>query len=139
MFWSENKMKLKTTSEYALRILTYMSNHESEQLTAKHLSEKLEIPYKYLTRVMTNLTKKGLVCSTRGRMGGFVFSKPIGEITIYDILEAVNDINNDTCIMGSGLCGSGEHCVLHDSWSKPKQLIDEMFKNSTLKDLQKQN
>lgn len=58
---------------------------------------------------------------------------------IYDILEVLNDVNEDVCLMGEGLCSKGEHCVLHESWSKPKQLIEEMFKNSSLKDLQKRS
>lgn len=130
-------MKLKTTSEYALRILTHMSLHEDEQHTAKELSETLNIPYKYLTRIMTNMSKSGFISSTRGQKGGFVFAKPADEITLYAILETMNDLNDDVCIMGEGLCGEGEHCALHEHWSKPKQLIDEIFKNCTLKDLRK--
>lgn len=130
-------MKLKATSEYALRILAHMSNDEEGQHTAKNLSEALNIPYKYLTRVMTNLAKDGFICSTRGKYGGFVFAKPLEDIKIYDILASLNDVNEDVCLMGEGLCTKEEHCVLHDAWSKPKQLIDEMFKNSSLKDLQK--
>lgn len=132
-------MKLKTTSEYALRILSHMSLHEEDQHTAKGLSETLNIPYKYLTRIMTNLGKAGFINSTRGKNGGFIFAKPVEEITLYDILEVMNDLNDDVCIMGEGLCGQGEHCALHECWSKPKQLIDEMFKNSTLKDLHKKH
>lgn len=130
-------MKLKATSEYALRILAHMSNTNEDSHTAKGLSQKLNIPYKYLTRIMTNLGKAGFINSTRGKNGGFIFAKPLEEIKIYDILEVMNDVNEDVCLMGEGLCGGGEHCVLHESWSKPKQLIDEMFKNSSLKDLQK--
>lgn len=130
-------MKLKATSEYALRILVHMANNAADQYTAKMLSETLNIPYKYLTRIMTNLSKAGFITSTRGKFGGFTFAKSTNEIVIYDVLSALNDLNDDVCIMGEGLCCEGEHCALHEQWSKPKLLIDEMFKNSTLHDLQK--
>ncbi|MBV5279211.1 MAG: Rrf2 family transcriptional regulator [Campylobacteraceae bacterium] len=130
-------MKLKATSQYALQILAHMSNDKDGQHTAKNLSESLNIPYKYLTRIMTNLAKDGFICSTRGKYGGFVFAKPLEDIKIYDVLASLNDVNEDVCLMGEGLCSKEEHCVLHDAWSKPKQLIDEMLKNSSLKDLQK--
>ncbi len=128
-------MKLKTTSEYALRILAHMSTYAEQQHTTMDLSNHLNIPYKYLTRVMTHLSKAGFIKSMRGKNGGVSLAKPAEEITLYAILSAMNDLNDDVCIMGEGLCSEGEHCVLHECWSKPKGLIDEMFKQSTLKDL----
>lgn len=130
-------MKLRTTSEYALRVLVHMSQHEEDIHTAKNLAEVLDIPYKYLTRIMTTLAKEGLFQSTRGRYGGFTFAKPLDQITVYEILASFNDINDDVCIMGKGTCDQSGSCALHDSWKKPKELIDEMFKNSTLADLKK--
>ena len=128
-------MKLRTTSEYALRVLVHMSQHDDEQHTAKNLSEVLNIPYKYLTRIMTTLAKVGIFQSTRGRYGGFTFGRPLEEITVYEVLQSFNDVNDDVCIMGEGTCDRTGACALHDSWKKPKELIEEMFKNSTLADL----
>ncbi len=84
-------MKLNTTSKYAIRILTLISKNDTDKYNAKMLSEILEIPYKYLTKLMTSLTKAGLITSQRGREGGYVLTKDSNDIFISDILEAVNE------------------------------------------------
>lgn len=129
-------MKLNTTSKYAIRILTLISKNDSDKYNAKMLSEILEIPYKYLTKLMTSLTKAGLVTSQRGREGGYVLTKDSNDIFISDILEAVNEsLEKKECLLGAGLCTGSNKCGLHDEWQEPKNLLLKMFEEKSLKTL----
>jgi len=127
-------MQLSKSSQYAIRILAYMANQQnSEVLSATELSEKLEIPYKYLTKLMTDIVKAGLVISVRGRDGGYSFAKPPSEILIENILEIFHDsIQDQQCVLGIGFCNTKCKCALHDQWMEPKLLMQKMFRESTL-------
>jgi len=127
-------MQLSKSSQYAIRILAYMADQKDSQiLSATELSEKLEIPYKYLTKLMTDIVKAGLVISVRGRDGGYSFAKPPSEILIENILEIFHDsIQDQQCVLGIGFCNTKCKCALHDQWMEPKLLMQKMFRESTL-------
>lgn len=134
-------MKLNTTSQHAIRIMTYITKHsEKEFHNAKDISEQLDIPYKYLTKVMTQLVSANILMSTKGREGGYFLTQKADTIKIIDILNAVNESLHDTsCILGSSTCNPEKKCVLHDQWARPKNSIITMFTNTTLSDIHKGN
>ena len=130
-------MKLNNTSQYAIRIVTFIvQNGSKNKYNAKDISEKLSIPYKYLTRMMTQLVEANIIVSTRGREGGYSIEKELSEIKIGDILEAVKEsLYQKECLLGNGPCNERKKCVLHDKWTSPKKAISDMFRNTTLEDL----
>ena len=130
-------MKLSNSSQYAIRILSYMSTQsDTKLLNATQLAEILDIPYKFLTKIMTEVVKSGLVSSQRGRDGGYRFEKPTSEIILNEILEIFNDcIIDEQCVLGIGFCNGMCKCAMHDQWMEPKILMQKMFRNSSLKDI----
>ena len=134
-------MHLDNTTQYAIRILSYIAKYGTSRLyPAKELSEILEIPYKFLTKIMTELVKSGFVESIKGREGGYKLSKPAKEISIYDILETSNKLDDDRkCILGIGECDGNNKCALHDQWVEPRDLIKKMYRDTTLDKLEGQD
>lgn len=130
-------MKLNTTSQYAIRVLSYMAkDNEVNFYQAKDISDTLDIPYKYLTRIMSQLVSADLIVSTRGRVGGYSLAKEPEDIKIVEILNAVKEcINDENCILGIGACREDKKCALHDIWKAPKKSMVKMFTNTTLKDI----
>ncbi len=127
-------MVLHNTTQYAIRILNYIANESgSELVSAKTLSEKLDIPYKFLTKIMTSLVKDGFIRSMRGRGGGFELTRPADEIIIGEVLDVISgSLEDNSCILGIGKCGDRKQCALHDQWLTPKKIIRKMFENTTL-------
>jgi len=127
-------MQLSKSSQYAIRILAYMADHQdTKMLNATNLSESLQIPYKFLTKIMTEVVKSGLVISSRGRDGGYSFEKSPSEIIISEILDIFHDsIKDEQCVLGIGFCDNVCKCALHDQWMEPKLLLQKMFRESTL-------
>jgi len=130
-------MQLSNSSQYAIRILAYMADKkDSKLLNATQLAETLYIPYKFLTKIMTELVKSGLVVSIRGRDGGYKFEKDTSEIMVSDILAIFNDsIKDEQCVLGIGFCNGLCKCALHDQWIEPKHLLQKMFQGSSLEDI----
>jgi len=131
-------MKLSNSSQYAIRVLTYITMQNEPLISATTLSEKLQIPYKFLTKIMTALVKADLVESIRGREGGFRLKKESSEIKVDDILNIFNDtVKKEECLLGIGQCDTHCRCALHDQWMKPKLLLQKMFRESSLETISK--
>ena len=129
-------MQLSNTSQYAIRILAYMADKKDSQLNATQLAEILYIPYKFLTKIMTDLVKVDLVESIRGREGGYKLKKKSSDIMVSDILDVFNDsIKDEQCVLGIGFCNGMCKCALHDQWMEPKLLLQKMFRESSLEDI----
>jgi len=130
-------MQLSNRSQYAIRILAYMADKkDSKLLNATELAKTLYIPYKFLTKIMTELVKSGLVVSIRGRDGGYKFEKKTSEIMVSDILTIFNDsIKDEQCVLGIGFCNGMCKCALHDQWVEPRYLMQKMFQESSLEDI----
>ena len=133
-------MQLHNTTQYAIRILSYIAKYGTSRLyPAKELSDTLNIPYKFLTKIMSELVKANFVDSIKGREGGYKLSKPSKEISVYDILGAFRELEDDTkCVLGIGECDGKNKCALHDQWLEPRDLIRKMYKDTTLDKLEGQ-
>ena len=133
-------MILSKTSEYAVRILIYMAANKEDKYSAKFLYEQLNIPYKYLTKLMTDLSKRGCIESIQGRNGGFRIIKDLDKITLATIVEAVEGVGHlGGCILGFDECSGENPCAMHRFWEKNKESILNIFESTSLKDLANAN
>lgn len=129
-------MNLSKSSEYALRILIYMANHNQGPISAQTIHEELELPYKYITKLLTRLSKEGFIQSIKGRDGGFVITKPLAKIKVITLVESVEGPDYlDKCFLGFGECDKDHPCQIHEYWAKAKAGMVEVFKTLTLQDL----
>jgi len=130
-------MRLSNTSQYAIRILAYITDKkELGLISASEISDALVISYKFLTKIMTELVQADLVISIRGRDGGYKLSRDPSQIMVEDILKLFNDsVKDEQCVLGIGFCNGMCKCALHDQWMEPKILLQKMFRESSLKDI----
>lgn len=129
-------MHFSKTAEYAIRVLSYLYRYKQKSHSVAFLHKELNLPYKYLTKLMTELEKKELVSASRGRDGGFTLKHDANTIYLKDILEAIGEpLESKRCILGFELCDATNPCALHDQWLKPKNIIEEMLKNTSLRSL----
>ena len=124
------------TTKYAIRILFFMANDNKKVYSTKYLQEKLKIPMKYLCKLMTDLSKKGLVKSIQGRGGGFILAKDPSKIFLSDIIDATEGMKKfDECILGFEDCKDNNPCALHNIWTEIKRTLIPILKTTSLKDL----
>ena len=84
-------MNFKKTTEYALRILSHMAIDEKKLYSTKEIYESLSIPFRYLRKQMTILSKSEFLESVQGKYGGYRISKNLNEITLLNIIDATGD------------------------------------------------
>ena len=131
-------MKFSTTTEYALRIMSYMAIDESKLYRASDIFNDLDIPHRYLRKLLTRLTKSGIIKSIQGKYGGYMISKNLDDISLLDVVEASGEkMGNKECFFGLDKCGFHNDCTLHDKWDDIQNRIIETLATTNLSDIKK--
>lgn len=133
-------MRLTKTSEYAIRVLTLLAKSPRSVISTRQINETLDIPYKYLGKLMRKLAAHGFVTTVQGTRGGQVLAHDPYEIQLSDIVFAIegNDYL-DRCLLGFPECNDDNPCMLHDRWIKLKTEIDAFLYHNTLRDILDEN
>ena len=83
-------MKLSKRGRYALRALVYLSlNSDREKMTLSKIAKENDISTKYLEQIFSNLKRSGIVKSVAGINGGYLLARPSTDISVEDVLNAV--------------------------------------------------
>ncbi len=129
-------MKFSKTTEYAFSILSYLATDTSKLYKADNIFKDLNIPYRYLRKQLTILTKSGLIKSTQGKFGGFSISKNPEIISLLDIVLAIDDKQiSNSCFFGNNECTMREKCSFHDKWENVRLEVRKVLSTTTIADL----
>ena len=126
---------LSQTTEYALRIVVQLASQGAEPVTISELARTTRIPSGYLAKVLRQLSRAGLVHSQRGPNGGSVLLRPPEELTVLDVVQAVDPLKRiEVCPLG--LRGHGANlCPLHRRLDQAVATVETAFRNSSVADL----
>ena len=85
-------MRISLKLDYAQRAVLHLSKGHDGKTVARldDISEKQAIPSSFLVQILTDLKRAGIVMSKRGKAGGYLLAKPPSEITIGDIIDAID-------------------------------------------------
>lgn len=121
--------------EYSLRAIVALAKEGGRPLTSLQLSELTDTPAPYLSKLMQTLVRFELVQSRRGVNGGFVLSRRPEEITIYDVVQAVDPLKRiRKCPLNMGE-HAGALCPLHRRLDEALETVERSFRETTLADL----
>ena len=123
------------TAQYAFRIVIFMSSDPDRLFSAAFIHEKINIPYKYLTMLMTKLAKADLLEVSRGRNGGFKLHRGVDEIFLVDVLNAIGENNCTNCAFSESECDEFDPCALHDAYKIPKTALEKMLTTTSLNNI----
>lgn len=129
-------MNFSKTTEYAFRILSFMAQDEGKLYNVDEIFEKHRIPYRYLRKLMTNLTRSGLIVSIQGKNGGYKISKNTVDIKLLEILNAVDpEYLSGKCFFGFDNCALQIPCIMHDQWTAIRKNINTILAGTSLADV----
>lgn len=120
--WSD-EMKLSTKGRYGLRAIVDIAVFaETEPAAVSAISERQDISIRYLEQLLSKLRKAGLVRSIRGAQGGYVLSRSAKEISVGDVLRALEgDLTPVDCTELTDTeetCSSSKYCVTKTVWKR---------------------
>ena len=129
-------MTFSKTTEYALRVLALMAGEEKKLHSSLELYKELKIPKKYLQRLLTDLSKSGLIKSIQGRSGGFLLARKADKIRISEIIDAVEGFRKEPgCFFGFDTCALDNPCSMHDIWTRSQKDLINILNKTHLSDL----
>lgn len=123
-------------TEYAIRALWELSQVGEELTTANLIALRQAIPSKYLPQIMSELSRAGLVSSSRGFGGGLKLSKSSKDIRILDVIEAIQGrMYLFECVAGQTDCQFYCKCGLKGVYKQAQEAMERVFANKRLSDL----
>jgi Rrf2 family protein len=127
---------ISQTVKYALRTLGYLADHPGEWIQGEQIATATGIPSNYLSKILNQLRKRGVVYSQKGWGGGFLIEEAALEIPISEVVELFDGKRvKDACVFGLGQCDAEEPCPLHPHWEAITRNFEEMLGAVTIRDL----
>ncbi|HRX86458.1 MAG TPA: Rrf2 family transcriptional regulator [Phycisphaerae bacterium] len=127
---------LTRTSHYALRALVFLTQHEDDwPVSGVRIAREADIPPKYLSKVLGDLVRSGVLESTPGRTGGFRLHRPAGETMLIDVLSPFEHFGQRECPFGNHLCGDDNPCGAHQAWKHVLTVQQDFLCNTSLRDV----
>ena len=137
-------MRFTTKTEYGLICLVYMARNSSADLiTIKEIVKKERFSATYLEKILQKLRSANIVVSHQGKQGGYALARKPSEITLRQIIEALEgqtfDLFCEPDIREEIVCTHFSLCGLKPIWEKTKNVLDDFFGSITLEMIARQN
>ena len=128
-------MMISHTAEYALRAVVWLAGHADADLGTPEIARAIQAPPGYLSKVLQALSRARLVVSHPGRNGGFRLARPPADLSVLDIINAVDPIQRIRQCPLSLDSHRGELCPLHRRLDHAISLMELAFGESTIAEL----
>jgi Rrf2 family protein len=132
-------MELTRKGEYAIRGIVYLAQQQPGKIALiSEIADATEVPQTFLAKIFQSFAKLGLVQSFRGTGGGFLLGRSPAQITLRQVVEAVEGpIMPNRCLMAEGSCDRSARCLVHPVWRKVQNEVGKILDDVTLEDLAK--
>lgn len=123
--------------EYSLIALRYIANAKDEVVTAKEISNKYNIPYELLAKILQKLKKEKILNSNQGVKGGYTISIPLNQISLSELIEKVEGKTALVeCMHSENLseCFISDCCSIKDPISKMQVELENLLKTKMVSD-----
>jgi Rrf2 family protein len=133
-------MHITREGDYGIRSVLYLARQPFKKVSfVNEISEDYKIPRSFLAKILQKLVKAKIVRSYRGVKGGFSLARHPKEISVLDVLEAVEGkLYVNICLMDKKKCGFSKHCPVQQVWGTVQIRVVDALKKSTFEELSKQ-
>ena len=128
------------STECALQASIYLALHSGEgsPVRSEEIARQLELPHAFTRKCLRDLVEAGILKSRKGRTGGFVLAGPPSEISVLDIVVALQTLRRyEACLLGQPECPGEVACPLHDFWMRLIERFEERLGRTSLRRMAK--
>jgi Rrf2 family protein len=128
------RLELTKRADYAIRAVLALSRaDDGERLSVRRIAADERVPQRFLPQVMGDLVRAGLVEGTVGRSGGYRLAKPSGEISMLEVVEAVEgDSRRRVCVLRGGPCALAGVCDVHAVFAAAQDDVIGRLRSTTI-------
>lgn len=127
-----------TSCHYGLQAMLYiaMFSNPNKNVGLTEIAENQEIPKHFLSKILQELVKNNLIDSMKGPKGGFKLKYKADDITLIQIIEAIDGLEVFTqCGIGFKKCSDDHPCPIHHEFKQVREKVKDLFMTKSLKDL----
>ncbi|MDO8737194.1 MAG: Rrf2 family transcriptional regulator [Thermoleophilia bacterium] len=129
-------MQLTRQGDYAMRAILFLA--ASPQARIQEIARAQFVPKEYLAKIVQKLSQAGIVTTHRGVGGGITLARPPEEITLLDVVEAIEGpVALNSCFIRPGECPRESYCAIHAELEHIGNTLARMFANVNFADLAK--
>lgn len=133
-------MQILRESDYAIRSILHLARQPQRLVSATETADAIMVDKMFLAKILQQLAKAGLVQSQRGLRGGFKLARDPGEITLLDVVEAIQGpIALNRCAVTGTYCALADVCPAHPVWVKLTAQVARELAKHTFKKLVQQD
>ncbi len=130
-------MIITRATEYSIRAVLHLAaRYPTPVVTKQEICEAEDVTPAFLTKILQPLIRNGLVRSKRGVAGGFALARSPDQVTLLDVLRAVEEpLTLNVCLLSADACARTGGCPVHGLWSEAVEKLEEVFGRHTLGEL----
>jgi Rrf2 family protein len=130
-------LRLSKKTDYALMAMKHLALHgDRGAASAREISEQYDIPSELMAKVLQRLVRRGLLASHQGTRGGYLLSRPAAEISIADVIQAVDGpLTVTACSSDDQACVQYSKCNVRDPLWRIKDRILQSLAGCTLAEI----
>jgi Rrf2 family protein len=130
-------MQLTRAADYAVRVMIHLAGQPAHaRVSRAELAEAADCPEQFLSKVLQNLTRAGLVVSHRGNTGGFELADAPRPISVLDVVEAIEGpVRLNVCLSSDQACTRQSSCPAYPVWADAQQAMADVLKRALIQDL----
>jgi Rrf2 family protein len=130
-------MQITRQADYAVRAVLYLARlGTGERAATSTVAEEQRIPPSFLAKIISQLSIAGLLHTSRGARGGVTLAHPPREISLLDVIEAIDGpIMLNECVGEEGDCSFDEDCPLRSVWCEAQEILVKRLKGTSFQQL----
>ena len=129
-------LRLSKLTDYGTVAMAYMAREADRPHAAAEMAAAIGVAAPTASKIMKMLARGNLLRSVRGAKGGYMLSRPAGEISIAELIEAMEGpIGLTECSAIAGLCALEGSCSIRTNWQRINRVIRDALGQMTLADL----
>lgn len=125
-------MQITRQADYAVRAVLYLAQLGADQRAAtSQIAQKQQIPPSFLAKIVSQLSVAGLLQTSRGARGGVSLAKPPEEISLLEVVEAIDGpILLNECVASKGVCNFGDNCPMRLIWCDAQSVLVDRLRTT---------
>jgi len=129
-------MQITRQADYAVRAVLHLASNGDQRIATSMIAEKQRIPPSFLAKIISQLSIAGLLHTSRGARGGVTLARDAKDITLLQVVEAIDGpIQLNECVGDGGTCSFDESCPLRPVWCDAQEELVGRLKNTNFADM----
>ncbi len=129
-------MQITRQADYAVRAVLYLARKGNQRAATSQVAQEQRIPPSFLAKIISQLSIAGLLHTSRGARGGVTLAREPKQITLLEVVEAIDGpIQLNECVGDNGSCSFESDCPLQPIWCDAQDVLVKQLKGANFEQL----